>query len=59
MPRGGARPGGGRPKQDVTRGQHQIRAYDDEWLIIQRFCKLVKHGDKEACIKALEKLESK
>lgn len=57
MPRGGARPGGGRPKMEETRKQRQMRAFDDEWELIQRFAKLIKHGDKDACIKALEKLE--
>lgn len=38
---GGARPGAGRP---VTgqRGIHQIRAYEDEWVLIQRFIKCVR-----------------
>lgn len=59
--RGGKREGAGRPKGTIkpegTRKPRQIRAYDDEWELIKRFEQLVKHGDKEACIKALEKLE--
>ena len=41
-------------KPEGTREQHQMRAYPDEWELIQRFAKLVKYGDKEACIKFLE-----
>jgi len=53
----------GRPKgtfkPEGTRKQRQLRAYEDEWEILKRFDKLIKHGDKAACIKALEKLEGK
>ena len=60
---GGKREGAGRPKgwrkgYSEQRKQKQLRAYDDEWDIIQRFAKLVKYGDRQACIKALEKLET-
>lgn len=52
---------GGKPlgwrKPEGTRKQRQLRAYDEEWALIKRFDKLVKYGDKAACIKALEKLE--
>ena len=41
-------------KPEGTREQKQMRAYPDEWELIQRFAKLVKHGEKEACIKFLE-----
>lgn len=58
---GGVREGAGRPvgttKKGGQRKQRQLRAYDDEWDIINRFAKMVKHGDKEACIKILEELE--
>lgn len=52
---GGKRPGQGRPKGSKNkaplnpRPQHQLRAFDDEWELILRFAKLVKHGDKERC----------
>lgn len=53
---------GGKPlgwrKPEGTRKQRQLRAYDDEWELVKRFDRLVKHGDKTACIKALEKLEA-
>lgn len=55
MPRGGKRDGAGRPKGTLkaegTRSQRQLRAYDDEWNLIQRFSRLVKYGDKDACEK--------
>ena len=39
MPRGGKREGGGRPfgsvKAEGIRKQKQMRAYDDEWELIQ------------------------
>ena len=61
---GGRRPNQtGRPKgttkAEGQRKQRQMRAYDDEWELVQRFAKLIKHGDKQACIKALETLETK
>lgn len=57
--RGGARPGAGRPlTAGVLRKQRQTRATDEEWELFKRFDKLVKHGNKEACVKALEQLEA-
>ena len=61
--RGGKREGAGRPKgwrkgYSEQRKQRQTRAHDDEWELIKRFERLVKHGNREACIKALEELES-
>lgn len=52
---GGRRPNQtGRPKKEEgIRKQHQIRAYDDEWAMIQMFAKLVKYGKKENCKKFL------
>ena len=51
--RGGKRENSGRPlgwrKPEGTRQQHQIRAYPDEWELIQKFCKLVKHDHRKAC----------
>ncbi|QDR80468.1 hypothetical protein [Sporomusa termitida] len=59
---GGARPGAGRPVKQpgeiVQRKQRQLRAFDDEWAIINRFADLVKHWDKEKCKLALAKLVS-
>ena len=53
----------GRPKGSVkaegVRKQRQIRAYDDEWDIIQKLARLVKHGDRAACEAFLAKMETK
>ncbi|WP_302889801.1 hypothetical protein [uncultured Acidaminococcus sp.] len=59
---GGKRTGAGRPKGTVKeihvrRPPHQIKAFDDEWDLIRRFARLVKHGNMESCKKALEALE--
>ena len=35
-------------KPEGTREQHQVRAYPDEWKIIQAFARIVKRGDKQA-----------
>ena len=35
-------------KPEGTREQHQVRAYPDEWEIIQAFSRIVKRGDKQA-----------
>lgn len=43
----------GRKKPEGTRKQRQLRAYDDEWILIQQFAKMLKHGDKDACKKFL------
>lgn len=55
-PRHGGKPLGWR-KPEGVRPQHQMRAYPEEWELIQRFAKLVKYGDKEACIKFLDEQE--
>ena len=56
--RGGRREGAGRPlKAGEVRKQRQLRATTDEWELIQRLAKLVKYGDKEACIKFLDEQE--
>ena len=47
----------GRPRKDVTRKQRQLRAYDDEWELIKRFDKIIKHGNREACEKFLAEME--
>lgn len=56
---GGKRPNQtGRPKKEEgVRKQHQLRAYDDEWLLIQAFAKLVKHGKKDKCAEFLKSME--
>lgn len=49
---------GGRPKKEVTRKSHNVRAFDDEWEVIRRFTRLLKHGHREeleAVIAMLEK----
>lgn len=58
MPRGGKREGAGRKagwyKPEGVRPQKQMRAYPEEWELIQRFAKLIKYGDKAACIEFLD-----
>lgn len=59
--KGGVRYGGmptGWRKPEGVRGQHQMRAYPDEWELIRRFAKLVKGKGKAACIAALDMLEA-
>lgn len=52
---------GGKPlgwrKPEGTRKQRQLRAYDDEWDLLKKFDKLLKHGDREACEKFLAQME--
>ena len=43
---------------ETVRPQHQLRAYDEEWDLIRRFARLVKHGKMEACKAALDQLEA-
>lgn len=49
---GGVRPGAGRPKGTTklegVRRQHQVRAYDDEWVIIKKFASIVKKDPERA-----------
>lgn len=58
--RGGYRPNAGRPKKKeedkLQRTTHAIRAFDDEWELIQRFMKLVRK-DKRKCEQAVKLLE--
>ena len=60
---GGAREGAGRPrgslKPEGRRKQRQVTAYDDEWEAIKRFARILKHGDKAACLKFIERQEAK
>ena len=48
MARGGFRPGAGRPKAEEVRKQRQLRAFDDEWIIIKEFAKIVKCNPERA-----------
>ena len=57
---GGRRKGAGRPKgttknESNQRPLHGIRAFDDEWELIDAFAKIVKQGNKEACEEFLAK----
>lgn len=56
---GGKRPNQtGRPKKEEgIRKQHQLRAYDEEWLLIQSFAKLVKHGRLQDCRDFIKRME--
>lgn len=46
------------PKISKARGLHQIRTYEDEWLLIKRFMKLVR-VDLKTCDLAINLLEAK
>ena len=51
MPRGGARPGAGRPKTGgVERKRCTLRASAEEWQLHLAFDKIIKYGDKQAAI---------
>lgn len=54
--RGGAREGAGRPAAAVKRTVRSMKAFDDEWDIINQFAHLVKHWDKEKCQEVVAKL---
>lgn len=58
--RGGRRAGAGRPRvaaeQRQERPNHGIRAWPDEWDLIQRFSRAVR-ADKEMAAAALEIVE--
>ena len=58
---GGKRVGSGRPKGSVkaegVRLQHQLRAYPDEWEMILKFARLIKHGEKDKCNEFLDQFE--
>lgn len=51
----------GRPvgwrKENGVRTLRTMKAYDDEWEIIRRFAKIVKHVDKNKSLEYLEQLE--
>lgn len=56
---GGKRPNQtGRPKKaEGVRKQHQLRAYDEEWAVIQAFARLVKHGEMKECSDFVKRME--
>ena len=61
--KGGKREGAGRPKGSVkaegVRPQHQLRAYPDEWQMILKFARLIKHGEKRQMRRFLESIRLK
>ena len=44
-------------KPEGIRTQRQMKAYDEEWELIRRFAKEVKHGDIEKCKKFISALD--
>ncbi len=49
MPKGGARPGAGRPVQgDEPTKMHSLRSTESDWQLILAFAKVLKYGDKNA-----------
>ena len=49
----------GRPKKaEGVRKQHQLRAYDEEWAVIQAFARLVKHGKMKECSDFVKRIEA-
>ena len=58
----GSRRGRGKPlgwrKPEGIRKLRTTKAYDDEWELLQRFDKLVKHGNRKACEEFLAKMEA-
>lgn len=57
--RGGKREGAGRPKEKEIRKNRTMRAFDEEWDIINRFATLVKQGNKEQCLAFVEDMENR
>lgn len=56
QPRHGGKPLGWRKPQG-TRKPHMLRAYDDEWQLVQKFAKIIKWGDRERAEKFLAEVE--
>ena len=62
---GGAREGAGRPvgsTKEISnqRSQHQVRAFEEEWLVIKEFSKLVKtSGNLEKCREFVKSFSTK
>ena len=59
---GGAREGSGRKvgwRKEISeqRPRRQLVAFDDEWELIHKFSKIVKHGDREKCEKFLSEFD--
>ena len=50
------RPAGWRKGFSEMRPQRQLRAHDDEWLLIKKFADEIKHGDREKCVAFLQGL---
>ena len=56
---GGKRIGAGRKfgsknkSESLRRKSRSLAAFDDEWLLISKFAKIVKYGDKATCEKFL------
>lgn len=48
------RPVGWRKAEPNQRPQRQLRAFDDEWLAIKRFMKLVRDIGADAALKKLQ-----
>ena len=44
-------------KPEGVRKLHNLKAYDDEWLLIKKFADLVKRGNKAKAEKILSQLE--
>ena len=61
--RGGRRPGAGRPKGTtkpvhIQRKQRQVRAFDEEWPVIQEFVKALRVAGVERAREAVERLSA-
>ena len=48
----------GPEKAEGVRKQHQLRAYDEEWAVIQAFARLVKHGKMKECSDFVKRIET-
>lgn len=62
--RGGRRPGAGRPKGTtkpvhLQRKQRQVRAFDEEWPVIQEFVKVLRIVGAERAREAIKRLSVK
>lgn len=56
MPKGGARPGAGRPiEAGEVRKNRTLKATEAEWKIISDFAKILKCIDKKAAVEFVEK----
>ncbi len=55
---GGVRPGAGRPALEEKRKMRSMRAFDDEWDIIQKFADFVKSDKKDECVRFVDRVKS-